>query len=161
MSFVGRFAAEERLRGASGQDPAGESLEYRLDRRLRHEALAWARAHPGRVVELALVKLVRMWNIWPNEPSLSGWPVRVAVAGSYVPILVLGLLGGLRMSRRGWPYVLCWLPAVYFTLLHVVFVSSIRYRQPAMLGLIVLASGMAACWWTQRRPEPTGRPRAT
>jgi hypothetical protein len=37
---------------------------------------------------------------------------------------------------------LCGLPAIYFTLLHMVFVSSIRYREPAMLGLIVLAAGV-------------------
>ena len=36
---------------------------------------------------------------------------------------------------------LCWLPAVYLTLLHVVFVSSLRYREPAMLALLALAAG--------------------
>jgi hypothetical protein len=33
------------------------------------------------------------------------------------------------------------LPAGYFTLVHMVFVSSIRYREPAMLPLAVLAAG--------------------
>ena len=35
-------------------------------------------------------------------------------------------------------------PAVYFSLLHMVFVSSIRYREPAMLAIVVLAAGVLA-----------------
>jgi 4-amino-4-deoxy-L-arabinose transferase-like glycosyltransferase len=124
--------------------PDREPFEYRLDRTLRDEALAWARSHPGRVTRLAAVKILRMWNLWPNEPSLSAWPVRVAVAMTYLPVLVLGIVGAGRAIRRGWPYVLCWIPAVYLTLLHMIFVSSIRYREPAMLGLIVLAAGVLA-----------------
>jgi hypothetical protein len=63
---------------------------------------------------------------------------------SYVPVLVLAAAGTWQTIRFGWPYLLCWLPAIYFTLLHMVFVGSLRYRQPAMLGLIVLASGYVA-----------------
>jgi hypothetical protein len=49
--------------------------------------------------------------------------------------------------RHGWPAILCALPAVYFTCLHLVFVSSIRYREPAMLTWIVLAAlGVVTCW---------------
>jgi len=103
--------------------------------------MTWAGAHPGRVAELAAIKLVRLWNIWPNEPHWSAWPIRLVVALSYLPVLVLGLAGVAGSFRRGWSYVLCWLPAAYFTLLHVVFVSSIRYREPAMLALMVLAAG--------------------
>jgi len=150
MSFVERFADELG-------NPA-DTLEYRLDRRLRDEALAWARRHPGRVLELAGIKLVRMWNLWPNEPSLSSWPLRLALAVTYVPVLVLALVGAVRTTRRGWPYVLCWLPAVYFSLLHMVFVSSIRYRQPAMLPLMVLAAGAAVQWWAKgSRQRAVGR----
>jgi hypothetical protein len=54
------------------------------------------------------------------------------------------LVGVWRYTRFGWPCFLAWLPAVYFTLLHVVFVSSMRYREPAMLALIVLAAGVLA-----------------
>jgi hypothetical protein len=70
---------------------------------------------------------------------------------------LVGAAGGLwRYGGRGWPYVLCVLPAVYFTGLHVVFVGSIRYRQPAMLPLIVLAAGFIARWL--ERPPAAGTP---
>jgi len=138
MAFVPRFVEGLRREPAETND----TFEYRLDRRFRREAWAWARANPVRAVQLGGKKLLRMWNIWPNEPAFSSWPVRLAVFFTYVPILVLGIIGAVRTIRSGWPYLLCWLPAVYFTALHVVFVSSIRYRQPAMLGLIVLAAGV-------------------
>ncbi len=141
MAFVDRFAEAERLSAARKPGGAPDDFEYRLDRRLRRESLAWARANPGRVAELAGIKLLRMWNFWPNEAVFSAWYIRLAVLVSYVPVMVLAFVGAYRTIHRGWPYVLCWLPAGYFTLLHVVFVSSIRYRQPAMLALMVLAAG--------------------
>ena len=182
MDFVAAMTEAERRHPAADGGRPGDSFEYRLDRRMAHEALRWARANPGRVAELAAVKLGRLWNLWPNERQFSAWPIRLVVALGYLPILVLGLAGVVDSLRRGgpgarrmrgrapvpqivsagtepsgqgsefslaaagqaWPYVLCWLPAAYFTLLHVVFVSSIRYREPAMLALIVLAAGTVA-----------------
>jgi len=138
MRFVERFREAER--GQASDVP----LEVRLNDQMRQAALDWAAAHPGSALRLAGVKLVRMWNIWPNEPAFRAWPVRLAVCLTYVPVLVLGVWGAAMTIRRGWPYWLCWLPAVYFTALHVVFVSSIRYRQPAMFGLMILAAGVVA-----------------
>ena len=141
MNFVEQFVEDLRRERVATQRETPEPFEVRLDRRFRDAALSWAREHPAHVAQLAVVKVFRTWNVWPNEPSLSSWPIRLAVCFSYVPVLILGIVGAGRTIRRGWPYLLCWLPAVYFTLLHVVFVSSIRYRQPAMLMLIVLAAG--------------------
>lgn len=141
MAFVGRIAEAELHQPTGGPDVAHDSFEYRLDRRLRAESLAWARSHPGRVAALVGVKAARTWNFWPNEAAFSAWHLRLAVLCTYVPVMVLAVVGAWKTIHRGWPYVLCWLPAVYFTLLHVVFVSSIRYRQPAMLTLMVLAAG--------------------
>lgn len=147
MRFVDRFRrelrTEDRVRGVSPQAPP---FELRLDQRMKEAAVQWAKENPVGAVRLAGVKLVRMWNIWPNEPSLRSWPLRLAVVLGYTPLFLLGCWGIRRFAGLGWAYWLCFLPAVYFTLLHCVFVSSIRYRQPAMLPLIVLAAGVLAQW---------------
>ena len=152
MEFVEPFVAELRSDDLTREDKEGQMgqrgdlFEYRLDRLARARAVDWAAANPGRTLYLADAKFLRMWNVWPNEPSLSSWPIRMGIALVYVPVMLLGIFGAVKTFRRGWPYVLCWIPAVYLTLLHVVFVSSIRYRQPAMFGLIVLAAGILEIW---------------
>ncbi len=142
MDFVERFTAQER------QTPPlypGDSLEMRLDQRMRFEALHWAHTNPARVLQLAGIKFLRMWNIWPNEPRFSQAPIRWAVFFTYTPILFFAIMGAWRTLGQGWPYVLCWIPAVYLTLLHTVFVSSIRYREPAMLALLAFAAAAVLC----------------
>jgi len=139
MSFVARFEADERkaeLENAGRTEP----FEYRLDRRMRDAALDWAAAHPGRTAQLALVKVLRLWNVWPNDPEFRNWPLRLAVLATYAPAMALAVCAAWRLRHRGWPCVLAWLPAVYLTLLHTVFVSSIRYRDPAVLSLMTLAA---------------------
>jgi hypothetical protein len=67
----------------------------------------------------------------------------MALAMTYTPVIILAVIGVWRFVRRDWPSLLCVLPAVYLTCLHIGFVSSIRYRGSAMLPLIVLAAGAA------------------
>ncbi len=129
----------------------------------RDEALAWARAYPGRTLQLAAIKFRRLWNPWPNEPKLQSVWLKIMVAATYLPLLCLSLWGIVRYGFRGWPYALCWLPAVYFTLLHVVFVASIRYREPAMIAMMPLAAAVLVerVWPAMRHwigspaPQPT------
>lgn len=130
-------AAELRAAGF----PPGTQVEYEIDRRLRNEAWQWGKEHPARVLSLAATKFGRMWNVWPNEPAFRNWWIGTAVAISYLLVLGSALAGSWRLAGRGWPIVLLWLPAVYLTAIHLVFVGSIRYREPAMLPLMVL--GMA------------------
>jgi len=144
MAFVPEFAAAEHEDDLEAELEDDDVFEYRLDQRLTRAAVEWAVANPLRAAELAGIKFVRLWNVWPNEPSLRAWPLRLVVLITYTPLLCLGLLGAWRFTSRGWPYVLAWLPAVYFTAIHVIFVSSIRYREPAMLALAVLAAGVLA-----------------
>lgn len=142
LAFVPEFVAAERAAGPAAAER--DTFEYRLDRRMAMAAVGWARTNPLSAAQLALIKLSRLWNVWPNEPSLRSWALRLVVFCTYTPLLCLGLAGAWRFTSRGWPYVLAWLPAIYLTLLHVVFVSSIRYREPAMLALGVLAASVLA-----------------
>lgn len=133
-----------------------ETFEYRLDQKNKDDSLEWAKSHPSKVLELAGIKLTRMWNIWPNEPQFRKPLVRIAVLVSFVPVFVLAIIGIWRFRRLGWPITLLVLPAVYFSLLHMIFVSSIRYRLPAMVLLYVLAAGVIVDWWESRKLNSAG-----
>jgi hypothetical protein len=113
--------------------------EVLFDTRLREEALRWAWANPQRVVSLAVVKLKRLWNIWPNEPAFQNLPVRLTVALTFLPTFGFAILGLVMGGWRSWGWV-CTLPALYFTGIHCVFVSSLRYREPAILALLPMAA---------------------
>jgi hypothetical protein len=142
MDLVTARQAFWRRQAATDALPVGAPLELTIDRALRDDALQWAYSHPGPTLELAARKFARTWNLWPNEGSFRSWPARMLIMLSYLPVLVLGLQGAWKYGSRGWPYVLCLLPTIYFALLHSVFVGSIRYRQPAMLTLTILAAAV-------------------
>ncbi len=98
-----------------------------------------------------------MWSPLPNAAEFQSTALRVVLAVTYTPIILLGLCGLWKSAQRGWPYLLCFLPAVYFTCLHSVFVSSLRYRQPAMLVLIVLAASAITSVVPALRDRPQGK----
>jgi hypothetical protein len=163
MRFVPAFIAEQRQADAVATVTPQGLFEDRLDRRMQGAAVAWAQQHPLRVAQLAGIKFLRMWSPWPNAAELGSWKLRLILSLTYVPILTLAAYGAWRFVPRDWPYLLCLLPAVYFTALHMIFVSSIRYRQPAMLTLMVLAAGALTAWYDHCRAasNPSAKVRST
>ena len=142
MAFVEEFYNAELKLLPTGTSK--QTLEQRLNARMRQAAIDWARQHPDRAWKLATSKFVRLWNVWPNEASLARWFVKLVVFCTYVPVLVFGLIGAGRSLGRDFSVRILWIPAVYITVLHVVFVSSIRYRAPAMLCFAILAAWIIA-----------------
>jgi hypothetical protein len=59
-------------------------------------------------------------------------------------VLVLALVGAWRLRRRWRVLVLLAGPVLYFCVIHLVFVSSIRYREAAMLPMLGLAAAAVA-----------------
>ena len=137
MRFTEEFRRLEYEQPTLG---ASDTYEYRVNERIKKAAVDWAKQNPGRVVELAAIKFFRIWNLWPNEPAFASPMVRVVVFLTYTPILLAGLLGFCKTWRKGCDYAILLLPAFYLTMLHVIFVASLRYRIPAMLCLMILAA---------------------
>jgi len=138
LSFVPSIEQEARRKLESSQSE--DVIEYRLDRRFQELALDWAQTHHADVLRLARIKIVRLWNVWPNVSDFRSAPYRAAVLVSFVPVMILAFYGTWRFRALGWPLVLLWLPAGYITLLHIVFVSSLRYREPVVLPLLAVSA---------------------
>lgn len=151
MAFVNDFIQRQRrLDSQAGLDgqPSREQLvaystfEYRLNASMSQVALAWARKNISGAIRLALVKFGRTWSMWPSAGEVGSTGLRTALTLGCFGILLLAVWASLRATYGDqWrtSLALCWGPAVYFTVLHMVFVGSIRYREPAMLVLSALA----------------------
>ena len=123
--------------------------EVEQDAVFRDRSMAFARAHPGRVLALAGIKFGRFWSPWPNAGVLRGPGVALASAVVTVPVYALIALGAWDRRRDARALVLLAGPLVYFCLLHMVFVSSVRYRIPGEVPALALAAvglGRLARW---------------
>lgn len=123
---------------------------------LRSQAWQTMRDDPGRVIRLGGTKFLRTWNLRPNFAGYRSGFLCVLSMVWMVPVLVLGGFGlcwlGFQGGWRG--AVVLLLPAVYWTGLFCLFVGSVRYRQPAMPFIEVLAAiglGHVCGWWVRRR----------
>lgn len=171
MSFVLGFYRAQNIDDAKLATPPADSYEFRLNNRMRNAALNWAGANPTQVLALAGNKFVRLWRPLASDKAESSVAMRWGMAVGYVGVVALALYGLMLLIRRrksnqtdGSPstqapvlvaVLLSISPAIYFTALHMVFVSSIRYRQPAVLVLTLLAGlglshGLQRCAFGRR-----------
>lgn len=132
--------------GAPGMDRiayppiADDANEVERDRVCREAAVDWASAHPVETVRLAIRKLSRTWSITINADAFqSGFHAAVCWI-SVAPVFLLALIGIWRIRGKWRVLVLLLLPGAYFTLVHMVFVGSVRYRLPAMPFIFILAA---------------------
>ena len=88
--------------------------EQDQDAELSRRAIQFARENPGRVLELAVIKIGRYWSPWPNAEGFRSWVIAVASAVAEVPILALMAIGlwDRRRDVRAW--VLLAGPILYF-----------------------------------------------
>lgn len=131
--------------------------EYEVNRHYNKAAWQFVRENPGRTFDLALIKLVRFWKPWPSAQQFDHWAARIVVAAWFVPLVALSLIGIAKLRTNWTAIVLCVAPILYFSALHTVFVSSLRYRLPAEYPLLVPAAvGCLTCmeWYRTRDRQP-------
>lgn len=129
---------------------------------LSSRASQFVRDNPWRALELAFIKAGRTWSPIPLSADYNNWTYRLVGFGYSLPLDVLVLLGllGSPMRRSAKTFLL--LPALYFTLVHMASVGSLRYRIPVEPLLAILAAaGLAtlrlpAMGWRRADAEESG-----
>ena len=114
--------------------------EIERDRILRAMAVEVIRQQPVRFLKLMGKKFIRFWNVIPNTIKFSSPRnilVMVCTDGLLLPLGALGILIGLTRKKK--LLVLFFIVLAYTTLVHMVFLSSIRYRVPLMPFVIASA----------------------
>lgn len=136
--------------------------EYEVDQHYRKAAWSYLAENPGRGVELAGNKLLRYWSPWPNAAQFGAFWMRGGLALYTIPLFLLALWGTFRLVRRSgeisgfrgadglswkiWSIGILAGPVLYFAVIHMFFVSSLRYRLPAEYPLLILAAIGLAHW---------------
>lgn len=114
---------------------------------LRRAAFDYIAENPGRFVAMAGIKFVRFWRLWPYAPEYEKPAIIILSLASYGVVLGLALVylarDGLRFWRPVLPMVLF---AAFLTAVHMVTVSSVRYRLPVEPFLILLAAQAMRPW---------------
>lgn len=140
MEFVNDFIVDQKnedQRNLAAGNQLESTLEWRLDRRLKNAAIAWAMENSSDAMRLGMIKFVKTWSPLPVARELGSDTVRWLEAIGYCAIMCFAAIGmwQCRLQLGAWLYAM---PCVYFGLLHVFFIGSVRYRQPAVLAICVL-----------------------
>lgn len=126
------------------------------NRVMKAAAIAFMKNNPGRVVELAGIKFLRFWRLWPYAPGYqSPWIIAASLLSYGVALLLCGIFA-IRFARMWWrPLLPVGLFAAYLTAVHMVTIGSVRYRLPLEPFMIVIAAWtavrLAEGWGPSRR----------
>jgi 4-amino-4-deoxy-L-arabinose transferase-like glycosyltransferase len=141
---TGGGVCNERYCDHDRKNPAWQIRDpIEKDRALFQAGVGYIRDHPGRFVEMAGVKFLRFWRLWPYDEDYRTPLIIAASLLSYAPALLLACVylmrRGVRDGLRTAPILLyfCFLTAV-----HIITIASVRYRLPLEPFLIVF--GMTA-----------------
>ncbi len=138
---------------AYGLDPQlAVMAEYEQDLYLRRKAFEFLRQQPRRAVWLAWRKQLRFWSIVPHAAGWSAPPLRYAAAVGWSLLYVAILVGAWRCRPVGRWFLVLAGPLLYTALVHLLFVGSIRYREPVLLPVLVLAAAAVIGRPSERQP---------
>jgi hypothetical protein len=134
--------------------------EVTIDRTLQQLAIEQMRRDPLRVLRLAGLKFLRTWNPVPNVAEYrAGIAAQVGAVYTVVTLLLalVGLIRAATVRLRRYQltfwrinpgprtfHALVWLPVICFTLVHCIYIGSVRYRIPLMPFVALAASTAAA-----------------
>ena len=131
-----------------------QMTEYEMDREYRKRAWEFVFEHPDQVAVLAWKKTLRYWNPFPNADQFKKFPALQFVSLVwFVVVFAPALVGAWQLRRSLGVLAITAGPILYFAAVHLVFVSSVRYRLPGEYPLLVLSAvgieSLAQRWRTR------------
>ena len=116
------------------QDPVIRNNE------MKKQALDYIVNNPRRFLELAGIKFLRFWRLWPHTEHYQQWYIVATSLLSYGSVLFLSIGFVVTHSKN---YIRNLIPLfaliTYLTLIHMITIGSIRYRFPLEPFLIIFA----------------------
>jgi len=145
LSPAATGASDMRFREAPDIRGLGEIEQ---DQELTRRAIEFVRENPARALQLGKIKLGRYWSPWPNAVEFQSPVLAIASTVIVIPVYALLLAGVWNRRRDPRALVLAAGPLIYFCAVHLVFVSSIRYRIPGEIIAAPLAGiGFRSIVW--------------
>lgn len=105
---------------------------------------------PRRWGQMFLANFAAMYTLVPSA-RLHSLTNRILYSLSYIPVLVSGVIGWIRLRRRWKQLSLLWAWVVADTFLYCIFISSIRYRVASIDPILILGTGVCLAALMQRR----------
>ena len=114
--------------------------EIEKDKIFKQKAIDYIKNNPDRFFELMKYKFFRFWNIQFNNKNFKHSFYNYIMIFSFTPILIGFLISLFLLKDRLKLISPIFILIFYFSLLHSVVISSLRYRLPIEPFLIILAS---------------------
>ena len=114
------------------------------DRYFFKKGVEWIRNHPARFIKLIRPKLVGMWRPYQAD---SPFPAKLAATATYIPVIILGVIGLILNLRRWKDLFPVFSLIAYIFFLHILLHGVVRYRYPAMPFFMILAAHALIKMW--------------
>jgi 4-amino-4-deoxy-L-arabinose transferase-like glycosyltransferase len=141
---TGMFVSISETPRAATWETLRREGEVKASEVLKHEAMAWIRAHPMEFFQLALKKGLYFWtppwHAGSTPSSATESLVRALWAVQFVVLLVLAGLALVCKDLRTQPLLCLWLAVLGYTAVHMLFYVIFRYREPIMALVGVIAA---------------------
>jgi 4-amino-4-deoxy-L-arabinose transferase-like glycosyltransferase len=113
--------------------------------KMKNEAIEFIVDNPRNFIDLAGLKFLRFWRLWPHTNQYNQWYIITASLLSYGLVLFLAVGFLFRNAKKYLREVIPIFASIaYLTIVHMVTISSIRYRFPLEPFLIIFAGYFAA-----------------
>lgn len=112
----------------------------------KKEAISFIKTNPKRFFELAILKLKRFYSIVPNADKFSKGYYKWISIFSYGVVFVLFLVSIIYYIKQFKKLSAIYILFLYFTLLHMIIIASLRYRLPLEPFMILMSTAFVSAF---------------